>query len=68
MGEGVYALVAVGRETHLAYILTRPSKVNEVQEEMGLQERGSFVTSAKNPKSSGPANVSLPNAAEYPQE
>ena len=35
---------------------------------LGLQKRGSFITSVKNPSSRGPANASLPKAAEFPQE
>ena len=35
---------------------------------LGLQKRGSFIISIKNPSSRGPANASLPEAAEFPQE
>lgn len=35
---------------------------------IGLQQSGSFITSVKNPSSRGPANASLPKAAEFPQE
>lgn len=68
IGEGVYAITQTGRETHLAYILTIPSELGEVQQEVGLRQRGSYITSAKNPQSSGPANANLPQGAEYPQE
>ena len=68
IGEGVYAITQTGRETHLAYMLTIPSELGEVQQEVGLRQRGSYITSAKNPQSSGPANASLPQGAEYPQE
>ena len=68
IGEGVYAITRTGRETHLAYILTVPSELSEVQQGVGLRQRGSYITSAKNPKSSSPANASLPHGAEYPQE
>ena len=34
---------------------------------VGLRQRGSYITSAKNPQSSGPANANLPQGAEYPQ-
>ncbi|KAI9843553.1 MAG: hypothetical protein M1837_006229 [Sclerophora amabilis] len=67
-GEGVYAITSTGRETHLAYILTTPTEMNEVQHELGLRNRGSFVTSAKNPEVSGPANASLPTPAKFSQE
>lgn len=68
VGEGVYAITQTGRETQLAYILTIPAELNEIQKDIGLRQRGSYFTSAKNPQSSGPANVSLPQGAEYPQE
>lgn len=68
IGEGVYAITKTGRESHLAYILTIPSELSEVQKDVGLQERGSFVTSVKNPQYSGPANTNLPEGPDYPQE
>ena len=68
IGEGVYAITQTGRETHLAYILTLPVELNDVQKDIGLGSQGSFLTSAKNPQSAAPANASLPQGAEYPQE
>ncbi|KAL8833456.1 MAG: hypothetical protein Q9170_004265 [Blastenia crenularia] len=68
IGEGVYAITSTGRETHIAYILTIPSEVNDVQDGVGLRQRGSFVTSAKNPETAAPAGASLPKGAEYPKE
>ncbi|KAL8738684.1 MAG: hypothetical protein Q9181_000568 [Wetmoreana brouardii] len=68
IGEGVYAITSTGRETHLAYILTRPSEISEVQDGVGLRQRGSYVTSAKNPETSAPAGANLPKGAEYPKE
>ena len=68
VGEGVYAITTTGRESHLAYLLTIPSELGEVQEEMGIRTKGSFVVSLKNPTAGGPANASLPQAADYSQE
>lgn len=68
IGEGVYAITQTGRDTHLAYILTIPSELSEVQKNVGLRQRGSYITSAKNPQASTPANAGLPQGAEYPQE
>ncbi|KAL8752093.1 MAG: hypothetical protein Q9184_005846 [Pyrenodesmia sp. 2 TL-2023] len=68
IGEGVYAITSTGRETHLAYILTIPSEVGDIQEDVGLRQRGSYVTNAKNPTTSAPAGANLPKGAEYPQE
>lgn len=68
VGEGVYAFTQTGRDTHLAYILTLPSEISDVQKDIGLRERGSYVTSAKNPEASGPASAALPQKAEFPQD
>ncbi|KAK1764964.1 hypothetical protein QBC33DRAFT_545359 [Phialemonium atrogriseum] len=67
-GEGVYAITRTGRESHLVYVLTLPEKLGEVQKEIGLKEKGSFVISTKNPKFPGPSNTQLPKAPEYPEE
>ena len=68
VAEGVYAITTTGRESHLAYIVTIPSELSEVQRDVGLSERGSFVTSIKNPQYPGPANTNLPQGPEFPQE
>lgn len=68
IGEGVYAITETGRDTHLAYILTLPSELTEVQKEVGLRKRSSYHTSAKNPESSGPASAQLPQSAEFSPE
>ena len=68
IAEGVYAITSTGRESHLAYIITIPSALSEVQRDVGLSERGSFVTSIKNPQYPGPANTNLPQGPEFPQE
>lgn len=68
VGEGVYAITSTGRESHLAYILTLPEELGEVQREMGLKEKGSFIISTKNPQHPGPANARLPKPPEYPKE
>ena len=68
IGEGIYAITTTGRESHLAYILTIPSELSEVQHDVGLGERGSFVTSVKNPQYAGPANTNLPQGPAFPQE
>ena len=68
IGEGVYAITTTGRESHIVYMLTIPSELSEVQHDVGLKERGSFVTSVKNPKYPGPANTNLPKGPDFPQE
>ncbi|GIZ48642.1 hypothetical protein CKM354_001169400 [Cercospora kikuchii] len=70
IGEGVYAITTTGGgqgTTHLAYMLTIPNEVGEVQKDMGIAEKGSFVMSLKNPESSAPS-YALPNNAEFPKE
>ncbi|KAK3330721.1 hypothetical protein B0H66DRAFT_469549 [Apodospora peruviana] len=68
VGEGVYAITSTGRESHLVYMLTLPEKLGEVQKEIGLREKGSFIISTKNPEYPAPANARLPKSAEYPEE
>lgn len=68
VGEGIYAITTTGRESHLAYILTLPVELSEVQEDIGLRSRGSFITSTKNPKYPGPANANLPQGADFSKE
>ncbi len=68
IGEGVYAITKTGCETHLAYILTIPSEIGQVQQEVGLRQRGSYLTSARNPTTAAPVNASLPQGPEYPRE
>ena len=68
VGEGIYAITTTGRESHLAYILTIPNELNEVQKDIGLRERGSFITSLKNPEQKGPANASLGKSPDWPKE
>lgn len=52
----------------VAYMLTIPHEVGEVQKDLGIAKQGSFVLSLKNPESSGPANAQLPQSADYPKE
>lgn len=68
VGEGVYAITSTGRDSHLAYLLTLPEKLDEVQEELGLKKEGSFIISTKNPQHSGPANTQLPDGPGFPKE
>ncbi|OHE94087.1 hypothetical protein CORC01_10662 [Colletotrichum orchidophilum] len=65
-GEGVYIITTTGRDSHLAYMLTLPSDLGEVQKELGLKEKGSFILSTKNPYKKGPANASLDQTPDFP--
>ncbi|KAK4231006.1 hypothetical protein QBC38DRAFT_496096 [Podospora fimiseda] len=68
IGEGVYAIMNTGKESHLVYVLTLPRELGEVQKEIGLKERGSFVISTRNPEYEPPKNARLPKGPEYPKE
>lgn len=68
VGEAVYAITTTGRESHLAYILTIPEQLSEVQNDIGLKERGSFVISTKNPQTPSPPNANIGRSPEYSQE
>jgi len=68
VGEGVYAITKVGNSTHLAYMLTIPEKPEQVQNDLGLREKGSYIISLKNPTRKGPANATLSEKPDYPQE
>ncbi|KAM0525680.1 hypothetical protein ACHAPE_000391 [Trichoderma viride] len=68
IGEGVYAITTTGRESHLAYMLTIPQKLGQVQNALKVKEQGSFIISTKNPKYPGPASAQLPKGPEYPKK
>lgn len=71
IGEGVYAMVSTGsgrQETHLAYMLTIPQEPGELQDDVGLRAKGSFVMSLKNPEAGGPSYANLPQGAEFPKD
>lgn len=68
IAEGVYAIITTDRASHLAYHLTVPSELGEVQKDIGLKRRGSFIASAKNPQYAGPETARLPHGPELPQK
>lgn len=70
VAEGVYAITKAGNreETHLAYMLTIPRDPGEMQKDIGIASKGSFVLSLKNPTVKGPAYASLPEKPGFPQE
>ncbi|KAK2823845.1 hypothetical protein FQN49_007562, partial [Arthroderma sp. PD_2] len=67
LAEGVYAITSTTRASHLAYILTVPTEVSEIQKDFGLRSRGSFIVSSKNPQFPGPSSARLPKPPDYPQ-
>lgn len=70
MGEGVYAITSTGTrsESHLAYMLTIPQEPGEMQEDVGIRSKGSFIMSLKNPTVKGPSYATLDQPAEFPKE
>lgn len=65
--EGVYAITSTKRASHLAYELTIPSELGEIQDNFGLRKRGSWIVQSKNPKYPGPSFAQLPKEPEYPE-
>lgn len=68
IAQGVYALTTTGRESHLAYMLTLPKELGEVQTTIGLKDKGSFILSTRNPQYPAPSNTGLPQGPKYSQE
>lgn len=64
----MHQVTAVTNSNAVAYMLTIPSEVGEVQKDLGIAKKGSFVLSLKNPEASGPANAQLPQGAEFSKE
>ncbi|KAJ5161103.1 hypothetical protein N7492_006495 [Penicillium capsulatum] len=65
--EGVYAITSTYRSSHLAYVLTIPAELGEIQANFGLYHRGSWIVQSKNPQFPGPAIGRLPKDPEYPE-
>ena len=53
-GEGVYVLARHGDHTHLAYELLHPQQAGDVQRELNLQRRASFIITVRNPEVPSP--------------
>lgn len=70
VAEGVYVISKAGNrdESHLSYMTTIPQEIGEMQRDIGIASRGSFVMSLKNPTAKGPAYASLPESPGFPQE
>lgn len=66
--EGVYAITTTGRESHLAYMITLPSELGDLQTELGLREKGSFIISTRNPQYEAPRGTALPQGPDYPKK
>ena len=67
-GEGIYAITMTGRESHLVYMLTLPEKLGEVQKEIGIKDKASFIISTKNPEYKGPPSAHFNQMPEFSKE
>lgn len=69
-GEGVYAIISTGRESHLAYVLTVPEKPGAVQQQLGLtHKQGCFIISTKNPAYPMPGGAKMVGGGpDYPKK
>lgn len=76
--EGVYAITSNGPQagagshrtsgaSHIAYMLTVPNEMTQVQIDFGLEDKGSFIAQVKNPSYKGP-RFAPSRAPEYPPE
>ncbi|KAG7102532.1 hypothetical protein HYQ44_018342 [Verticillium longisporum] len=68
VAEGVYVITSTGRDSHLAYMITLPGELGEVQKDLGVKEQGSFIVSTKNPEQPSPANTQLPEGPGFSKE
>ncbi|KAI1408053.1 hypothetical protein F5Y13DRAFT_173453 [Hypoxylon sp. FL1857] len=68
VAEGIYAITSTGRESHLVYMITLPEELGEVQKEIGLKNKGSFIISTRNPQYEAPKGTALPQGPDYPKE
>ncbi|ERS99026.1 hypothetical protein HMPREF1624_04221 [Sporothrix schenckii ATCC 58251] len=68
-GEGIYAIISTGRESHLAYVLTVPETLGAVQQQLGLAaKQGCFIVSTKNPAYPMPGGGSMVGGGpDYPK-
>jgi hypothetical protein len=65
IAEGVYSITESGGSTYLSYVLTIPYEIDQAQYDLGLQDRGAFIVSVKNPMKPGPVGTNLPKGPEY---
>jgi hypothetical protein len=59
-GEGVYVLARHEDHTHLAYELDSPKRPGEVQRELRIRKKASYIVAAKNPDAPSPRGMGLP--------
>lgn len=64
--EGVYSITSTDQQSHLAYQIKVP-EIGDVQNELGVHEKGRYIVSVKNPEYPGAGNVPIGNPPEYSQ-
>jgi hypothetical protein len=67
-GEGVYVLARHGDHTHLAYELLHPQRAGDVQRELNLQRRASFIIMVRNPEVPSPPGAGAGNGPQFPDD
>lgn len=58
-GEGKYAIVEEDGNSYLTYALEFPEEAGEVQKELRIREKASYVLNIKNPETGAPAGLGL---------
>lgn len=67
--EGIYFITSTGRNSHLAYHITAPDHVGDVQNDLGIKQFGGFVITVKNPTTDNSSGQNAPsNNADYPED
>lgn len=67
-GEGVYVLARHGDHTHLAYELLHPQRAGDVQRELNLQRRASFIIMVCNPEVPSPPGAGAGRCPQFPDD
>lgn len=57
-GEGIYALLKYGEDTHLIYALDYPLRENAILDAMGVSQEGGYTANVRNPDAAGPHDFS----------
>lgn len=58
-GQGVYAIVRHGTHTHLAYVLEFPKEPGQVQSDLDIEKKGSYIVTVRNPDAPAPPQAGL---------
>lgn len=70
VGEGVYVLARHDDHTHLAYDLLQPEEPGEVQRELNLRPKASYIITVRNPEAPPPPGMRVGSGRrpEFPDE